>query len=534
MALTRQVDGPVSLAASYSSYLSHSPVSVLDQHGPLIMEGPYEASKGSQQGPSLKRQSSGWEGHKQLVREPERPLRDWGAASPILPAAGVAEAVEGTHSWLEAEGFEDESFGDDLEGVPGWEEEGSDEGDAEFSGRESGDGEAMPMAMTEEEEDAEEWEELGMDLSDVLDALREESASPWLRPILEAVAAAAPYADSLSPSSSSDSSATNSSPSSTGTAIGYDWSDSQQSGGGSRGVSLTGRMDRLVRRLRQGGYEASVCTTAWASSQGVPAGSHTFIDIVGPAPARQARAYTDAQDPPVAPGRVVIDLDFASQFEVVKGTPAYEAFLQRIPSVFVGSDGTLLRLLELLVEAMRVSLASQKLPVAPWRRLRFVNAKWTAVVDRAVPAASSPTADTPIATFSPAAGALLVYCQSQEDLRDHSLSATDAALSGGALPVGGAPGMPRVGSGLVNLPSGWHAQGSTPAPMLAEPALLSALAAKAARRGATSPLHPKKPQQHFGTPPTLRQAGFNGHLSGAAAARSPHGSLLKNIVACSH
>lgn len=457
----------------------------------------------------------------QLVREPERPLRDWGADAPV-----PAETLIGMRSWVEPEELEDELLVDDLGGVPGWEEGSEEEG---WSGREA-DLDGMSVAMTQEEEDEEEWEELGMDLEDVLESLREESTSQWLRPILVEVSAASTVPPSLSPSSSTDSRGA-ASPSTS--ASGSDWDGVFFSSGS---ASLRRRMELLVYRLRQRGYEASVCTTAWASSQGVPAGSHAFIDIAAP----DAQQQRDADAQTEAPGRVAIDLDFASHFEVVKGTPAYEAFLQRIPSVFVGSEGTLLRLLELLVEAMRISLAAQNLPVAPWRRLRFVNAKWTAVVDRTVPALSSPalSANTPATTFTPALGAPSAYPQRREEVLSQSLPAARAMLSGaGAGAVGAAPdSLPQFYSNLVNLSSSSLAhQGSAAPPMLAEPALLSALAAKAAR-GTASPVHPKKPQQHqgFGVPPLLRQAGFTGHLSGAPGPRSPRPSLLKDMVACSH
>ncbi|KAL6894252.1 hypothetical protein ACP4OV_008350 [Aristida adscensionis] len=147
--------------------------------------------------------------------------------------------------------------------------------------------------------------------------------------------------------------------------------------------------------LRALGYDAAVCTSRWEKTPSYPAGEHEYIDaVVGKEAAR-----------------LIVEVDFRSQFELARSTKAYRAALQALPSLFVGTPERLGKIVGVVAEAARQSLKKKGLHIPPWRKPEYMRAKWlspharaAAAGDRAVgpslPAA--PSAATPVqaASFS--------------------------------------------------------------------------------------------------------------------------------------
>ncbi|NDW60531.1 hypothetical protein G0P98_29350, partial [Yangia sp. PrR004] len=67
--------------------------------------------------------------------------------------------------------------------------------------------------------------------------------------------------------------------------------------------------------LRALGYDAAVCTSRWEKGASHPAGEHEYIDAVVAEPAGS----------PAAASRLVVEVDFRSEFEVARPTKAYSA-----------------------------------------------------------------------------------------------------------------------------------------------------------------------------------------------------------------
>ena len=80
--------------------------------------------------------------------------------------------------------------------------------------------------------------------------------------------------------------------------------------------------------LRALGYDAAVCTSRWDKTPSHPAGEHEYIDAV----------VVESGSGAGATFRLVVEVDFRSEFEVARPTKAYRAVLQRLPSVFVGRE----------------------------------------------------------------------------------------------------------------------------------------------------------------------------------------------------
>jgi uncharacterized protein (TIGR01615 family) len=129
--------------------------------------------------------------------------------------------------------------------------------------------------------------------------------------------------------------------------------------------------------LRALGYDAAVCKSRWEKTPSYPAGEHEYIDAV------------------LGDGvRLIVEVDFRSEFEVARSTKAYRAALQALPPLFVGTPDRLGQIVAVVAEAARQSLKKKGLHYPPWRKPEYMRAKWLSphvrTGDKA--AAPSPTA----------------------------------------------------------------------------------------------------------------------------------------------
>ncbi|KAK1315505.1 hypothetical protein QJS10_CPA06g01829 [Acorus calamus] len=114
----------------------------------------------------------------------------------------------------------------------------------------------------------------------------------------------------------------------------------------------------LVEGLLAVGYDASLCRSRWDKSPSFPAGDYEYIDVV------------------VDEERLIVDVDFKSEFEIARSTKAYKSVLQSLPSVFVGKPDRLQRIVTVVSEAARQSLKKKGLHFPPWRKPEYMKAKW--------------------------------------------------------------------------------------------------------------------------------------------------------------
>ncbi|KAL6616486.1 hypothetical protein ACP70R_038756 [Stipagrostis hirtigluma subsp. patula] len=176
---------------------------------------------------------------------------------------------------------------------------------------------------------------------------------------------------------------------------------------------------RLMMRLRKDGYDASLCRSSWVATTEHPGenaatelhvssfgkdtlpksiilcmkprvisimeillspGDYEYIDVLV---AAEGGAAT----------RLVVDIDFRSQFEVARPAPWYAHLWSRLPPVFVGPRALLRKAVSLLCAAAQRSLRESGLQVPPWRRSGYMHAKW-------LPCGVTPTAGTPAAAVA--------------------------------------------------------------------------------------------------------------------------------------
>ncbi|KAL8481623.1 hypothetical protein ACS0TY_027939 [Phlomoides rotata] len=106
------------------------------------------------------------------------------------------------------------------------------------------------------------------------------------------------------------------------------------------------------------GYNASVCKSKWEKSSSIPAGDYEYIDVI------------------MEGERVLIDVDFRSEFEIARSTSSYRSILQCLPYIFVGKPDRLLQIVSIASEAARQSLKKKGMHIAPWRKAEYMKSKW--------------------------------------------------------------------------------------------------------------------------------------------------------------
>lgn len=74
--------------------------------------------------------------------------------------------------------------------------------------------------------------------------------------------------------------------------------------------------------------------------------------------------------------RLIVDIDFRSQFQLARPTPWYAHLSSRLPPVFVGPQEKLRQAVALLCMTAQRSLRESGLHVPPWRRSSYMQAKW--------------------------------------------------------------------------------------------------------------------------------------------------------------
>jgi uncharacterized protein (TIGR01615 family) len=132
-------------------------------------------------------------------------------------------------------------------------------------------------------------------------------------------------------------------------------------------------MEVVCRRLQNSGFNSAMCKSKWRSSTDIPSGEHTFLDVV------------DNSNPKKGQVRVIIELNFRAQFEVARANEEYNKLIKRLPEIFVGKIERLLELLKILSAAAKKCMKEKKMHMGPWRKHRYMQAKWLRTCERMAP-----------------------------------------------------------------------------------------------------------------------------------------------------
>lgn len=122
------------------------------------------------------------------------------------------------------------------------------------------------------------------------------------------------------------------------------------------------RKDEMRKIVTEGlvslGYDAAICKSKWEKSPSFPAGEYEYVDVI-----------VDGE-------RLIIDIEFRSEFEVARSTKTYKSILQTLPHIFVGKADRLSKIICILSEAAKQSLKKKGMHIPPWRKADYVQAKW--------------------------------------------------------------------------------------------------------------------------------------------------------------
>lgn len=130
------------------------------------------------------------------------------------------------------------------------------------------------------------------------------------------------------------------------------------------------QMEEVCRRLQNAGFNSAICKSKWRSSPEIPSGKHTFVDVV------------DCSNPKKGEIRVIIELNFRAEFEMACANEEYTKLIKRLPEIFVGKIERLLSLLKIVCAAAKKCMKEKKMHMGPWRKHRYMQAKWVRTCER--------------------------------------------------------------------------------------------------------------------------------------------------------
>ncbi|CAA0395242.1 unnamed protein product [Arabidopsis thaliana] len=114
----------------------------------------------------------------------------------------------------------------------------------------------------------------------------------------------------------------------------------------------------VVDELSSLGYDSSICKSKWDKTRSIPAGEYEYIDVI------------------VNGERLIIDIDFRSEFEIARQTSGYKELLQSLPLIFVGKSDRIRQIVSIVSEASKQSLRKKGMHFPPWRKADYMRAKW--------------------------------------------------------------------------------------------------------------------------------------------------------------
>ncbi|KAL1203167.1 hypothetical protein V5N11_015402 [Cardamine amara subsp. amara] len=125
----------------------------------------------------------------------------------------------------------------------------------------------------------------------------------------------------------------------------------------------------VSRLLRDTGYDCVISKSKWRSSHDIPAGEHEYLEIVDQSGSKKGEI------------RVVIELSFRAEFEMARGSEEYKRLIGILPEVYVGKTERLRSLIKILCTAAKKCMKDKKMHLGPWRKHKYMQAKWLGTCD---------------------------------------------------------------------------------------------------------------------------------------------------------
>ncbi|TMW92021.1 hypothetical protein EJD97_013594 [Solanum chilense] len=137
-------------------------------------------------------------------------------------------------------------------------------------------------------------------------------------------------------------------------------------------------MEEVCTSLQNAGFNSAICKSKWKSSPDIPSGEHTFIDVIDNSSTKKGEV------------RIIIELNFRGEFELAKASEEYNRLVKCLPEVFVGKIERLLPVIKILCNAAKKCMKDKKMHIAPWRKQKYMQAKWIKTSERMSTTTKSP------------------------------------------------------------------------------------------------------------------------------------------------
>ncbi|XP_022877283.1 uncharacterized protein LOC111395497 [Olea europaea var. sylvestris] len=131
------------------------------------------------------------------------------------------------------------------------------------------------------------------------------------------------------------------------------------------------RQKEIRDHLQTAGFNCAICRSKWSSSVEIPAGEHTYLEVQNPSNKGEVK--------------VIIELNFRAEFQISRSSEEYNRLIKRLPEIFVGKIERLRSLIKILCSASKKCMKERKMHMAPWRKHKYMQAKWLGTPQAAAP-----------------------------------------------------------------------------------------------------------------------------------------------------
>lgn len=131
--------------------------------------------------------------------------------------------------------------------------------------------------------------------------------------------------------------------------------------------------NEICVRLQNAGYNCAICKSKWRSSPEIPSGEHIYLEVMDKSSSKKAEII-----------RIVIELSFRGEFEMARASEEYKRLVRRLPEIFVGKSERLKTLVKILCGAAKKCMKDKKIHMGPWRKYKYVQAKWFGTCERSL------------------------------------------------------------------------------------------------------------------------------------------------------
>ena len=155
----------------------------------------------------------------------------------------------------------------------------------------------------------------------------------------------------------------------------------------------------ICNYLRNAGFNCAVCKSKWKSSPEIPSGKQNtltlalvlivfnFRDLIIRAFLRAGEhSYLEVADDWNPNERVIIEMNFREEFEIARASEEYKRLVRRLPEVFIGKAEKLRESIKILCNAAEKCMKEKKMHLGPWRKYRYMQAKWLGKCEKSTPA----------------------------------------------------------------------------------------------------------------------------------------------------